>query len=90
MNGHVFQLQVEQRKKGQYQETMEQLHVYASNTYKKEIKHLKVLFTQLQKPNIVKPEQDKKSELYDETIYKEEVRQYIKDKRSLESTLVAL
>ena len=90
MNGHVFQLQVEQRKKGQYQETMEQLHVYASNTYKKEIKHLKVLFTQLKKPTIIKPEQDKESELYDETIYKEEVRQSIKDKRSLESTLVAL
>ena len=40
MNGHVFQLQVEQRCKGQYQETVDQLQVYASPAYKKEIKKL--------------------------------------------------
>ena len=41
MNGHVFQLRVEQCKKGQFQETMEQLQVHASSVYKSEIKHLK-------------------------------------------------
>ena len=56
MNGHVFQLQVEQKKKGQYQETLDQLRVYASTVHKKEIKALKILFTQLKQPSIIKPE----------------------------------
>ena len=45
MNGQVFQLQLEQKKKGQFQETLDQLQIYASSNYKKDIKHLKILFT---------------------------------------------
>ena len=43
------------KKKGRFQETMEQLQVHASSAYKSEIKHLKVLFTQLETPKVVKP-----------------------------------
>ena len=48
------------------------------------------MFTQLQKPTIIEPETDKETDPGDNTIYKEEIRQYIKDKRSLETTLVTL
>ena len=56
MNEQVFQLQLEQKKKGQFQETLDQLQIYASLNYKKDITHLKVLFTELQQPVVVKPE----------------------------------
>ena len=49
MNSHLFQLQVEHKQKDQYQDTMEQLQVHASSTYKNEIKLLKILLTQLEK-----------------------------------------
>ena len=48
MNGQLFLLRVEQ-KKGQYQEMLEQLQVYAASAYKNDIKHLKILFAQLEK-----------------------------------------
>ena len=56
MNGQIFQLQLEQKKKGQFQETLNQLQIYLSSNYKKDIKHLKILFTALQQPVIIKPE----------------------------------
>ena len=66
------------------------MQVYASSAYKNEIKYLKVLFTQLQEPNIIKPEPPKGGNIQDDTIYREEVRQYIKEKRNLDTTLVSL
>ena len=90
MNGHVFQLRVEQRKKGQFQETLEQLQVHASSAYKSEIKHLKILFTQLETPKIVKPEPTKDGVKQDDVIYREEVRHYLKEKRNLDTTLASL
>ena len=66
------------------------MQVYASSAYKNKIKHLKVLFTQLQEPNIIKPEPTKGGNIQDDTIYREEVCQYIKEKRNLDTTLVSL
>ena len=37
MNSQVFQLHTEQRKKGQFQDTMDQLLTYAATNYAKEI-----------------------------------------------------
>ena len=90
MNGNVFQLQVEQKRKGQYQETLDQLQVYAANMYRKDIKVLKVLFTDLEKPTILMPIPVKNPSTVEDILFKEEVKQYSKDKRSLESTLVSL
>ena len=90
MNSHVFQLQVEQKRKGQYQETLDQLQVYASATYKRDIKVLKVLFTDLEQPKLAIPIPTKDPTPVEELLFKEEVRQYSKDKKSLESTLVSL
>ena len=47
----------------------------------KEIKYLKPLFTQLNDPVIIKPESLDDPTTGDDTVYKEEVRQYIKDKK---------
>ena len=55
MLGHVFQVRSEQRKKGQFQDTLDQLKVYASANYKKEIKHMRKLFIEIQTPQIRKP-----------------------------------
>ena len=92
MNGQVVQLQIEQLRKGQFQETLEQLHIYSSSVYKKDIKYLKILFTELKQPTIVKPEiQDKaRATAGEQTVFEEEVRQYVKDKKSLDTTLASL
>ena len=87
MSGQVFQLQVEQKQKGQFQETLDQLQVYASSSYKKDIKHLKVLFTKLETPTIVRPKIDDKATPGEQTIFAELAKQYIKDVKSLETTL---
>ena len=80
---------MEQRKKGQFQDTLEQLKVYSLTIYKKEIKQLKALFTQLTLPVLVKPEAPKDKNK-DDTMYKEECTVYLKDKKSLDTTLVSL
>lgn len=56
MNDKVFQLQSEQKQQGQFRETLEQIHICSSSIHQKEIKHLMVLFTTLEKPVIAKPE----------------------------------
>ena len=80
MNDNVFQFQVEQKRKGQYQETVDQLQVYLASVYKKDIRHLKVLFTQLEKPVIVRPKPPVDDNVVDNEVFKEEIRQYTKDK----------
>ena len=57
--GHVFQVHSEQRKRGQFQDTLDQLKIYASTNYKKEIKHMRKLFTGIQTPQISKPKPPK-------------------------------
>ena len=55
MLGHVFQVHSEQRKRGQFQDTLDQLKIYTSTNYKKEIKHMRRLFTEIQTPQMSKP-----------------------------------
>ena len=59
MLGHVFQVHSEQRNRGQFQDTLDQLKIYVSTNYKKEIKHMRKLFTDLQTPQINKPKPPK-------------------------------
>lgn len=56
MNGNVFQTHSEQRKRGQYQDTMNALKVYSSTIYKKDIKYLNPLFNRLEQPDVPAPE----------------------------------
>ena len=55
MNGHVFQVHGEQRKRGQFQDTLDILRVYASKCMKKDINTLNPLFTDLKEPVIKIP-----------------------------------
>ena len=59
MLGHVFQVHSEQRTRGQFQDTMDQLKIYASTNYKKEIKHMRKLFTDIDTPQVSKPKPPK-------------------------------
>ena len=52
MNGHVFQVHEEQRKRGQFQDTLDMLSVYASKRMKKDFNTLNPLFTELLEPVI--------------------------------------
>ena len=90
MNGQVFQLQLEQKKKGQFQETLNQLQIYSSSNYKKDIKHLKILFTEFQRPVIVKSKIDENMSKCEQVMFAEQAWQYIKDSKSLETTLASL
>ena len=55
MAGHVFQVHAEQNHKGQFQDTLDQLRLYASVHYQKDIKALKPLFSSLSTPKILRP-----------------------------------
>jgi hypothetical protein len=103
MGGHVFQIHSEQTKRGQFQDTLDALKVYSSTTFRKEITSLNKLFTQLKTPEVVKPKDPPLSKVknedgtftnkvsrFDETVYNEEVKQWIKDNKNLRSTLTAL
>ena len=80
---------MEQKKKGQFQETLDQPQIYSSSNYKKDIKHLKVLFAERQ-PVIVKPEASDNMTKGEQVMFAEQVRQYIKGSRSLDTSLASL
>ena len=82
MHSHVFQVQVDRKQKGHFQDTVEQLQVYASSVYKKDIKHLKILFMQLQLPSIIKPLAPTSKDVMEQIFYQEEMTQHIKDKKN--------
>ena len=105
MNGPVFQVRSEQTTKGQFLESVDHLKIYSSINRKKEIRVLTTLFDKLKTPTIPEPvepvaTENVKSEdgkevagkpgKFQEAIYNEEIKQWLKDKRSLDSTLVSL
>mmetsp|Transcript_20113 Transcript_20113/g.28305 ORF Transcript_20113/g.28305 Transcript_20113/m.28305 type:complete len:316 (-) Transcript_20113:13-960(-) len=55
MQGHVFQMHSEHHKKGQFEETMKALGVYASVTYAKDSVHMQALFENLEEPKVEQP-----------------------------------
>ena len=55
MLGHVFQVHSEQRTRGQFQDTLDQLRIYASTNYKKEVKYMRKLFTDIETPIVPRP-----------------------------------
>ena len=77
MNGHVFQTYAEQSKRGQFQRTLDELQVYCSITYKKEIDILEPLFEDMLTPTLqkpVKPAPTEEEGSVDEDLYKEEIK----------------
>ena len=57
MDGCVFQVKGENRKKGQFRDTMEKLLVYSAEHHNKQSKTLAVLFNDLVKPTSDKPKE---------------------------------
>ena len=55
MNGHVFQTHSEQRKKNQFNDTLDALKTYVSQKYIKHIDYLMPLFVDLSSPSILMP-----------------------------------
>ena len=94
MNAHVFQLNTKQRKKWQFQDTLDQMFVYAGATnYTQEIKHLKIIFTNLEEPKIDVPQLPSVQRLLtalEETVLAEETKQYIKDKQNVGTDIASL
>ena len=99
MNGNVFQLHSD-RKKSQFTDTMEALRVYLSTAYKSDIKYLNSLFTELKEPSVDVPadpvtiksiDEDGKvvntTSRFEEMKYTESVKQWIRDDKSLKSTM---
>lgn len=106
MYGHVFQVRLEQSNNSQFQDTLEQLKIYASKHYKKEIKLLRKLFNDLELPSMPKPippkieepkvktEEGKETTIdikkYQEALYNEEIKLWMKKKENLDTTLTSL
>ena len=91
MQGNVFQLHTERKKRGQFQDTIDAMKVLSSTEYKTEVYYMEPLFRALDTPNIsypvksqpVKVEQQDGS-VTEETdqvlvgIYKIEIHEYVK------------
>ena len=103
MNGNVFQTHAEQKKRGQFQDTMDALKVYSSTTFRKDINHLTKLFTELKKPEVPRPpdpvtieqvdDTGKKKQVitqFSQTVFQEQVKMWIKDESSLRATTQSL
>ena len=82
LNGNVFQTKAEQRKKNQYQSTIDALKIYSSVTHKKEAKLLTPLWRDLKQPKVPLPKEPKE-ESKEETYETEEGGQTITKKRNI-------
>jgi len=104
MNGNVFQLATERKKKDQFDDTLEALKIYASTKFSEDIAHLDPLLRKLRKPIIKEPIKPEPSKLKNEDgtitvvpidsidadIYKERMKKYDKKVERLQGTLRAL
>ena len=106
MNGRVFQVHSEQRKKGQFEETLRALELYASKNHKPDTEYLIPLFKRLEEPTVPKPQaakdlaaQNVKVEEgeepparsdWDELVLKEEAKQYISERKRLRAMVISL
>ena len=105
MNGHVFQLQSEGPKKGQFKDTIDALKVLSSTEFKKDIAYLEPIFKKLEKPFVPRPIKPSPTIVKDQTtgtetkippdevevdIYRERIRSYIVTEGRLQNTTRAL
>ena len=103
MNGNVLQIHSERKNKSQFSDTVDALKVYSSVAYKNDIEFLNVLFTKMEKPKVDEPEDPKETEVVDddgtvtkitskfeEMKYTENVKQWIRDDKSLKATIRSL
>ena len=102
LNGNVFQVHSERTNMSQFMKTLEALRVYSSSAYKRDIESLTELFTNLQTPIVSKPEDPiettdtvdgkevKSVSKFEEMKYTENIKQWIRDDKSLKATTRSL
>ena len=106
INGDVFQLHSERRKRGQFRDTVEALKTLASTEFKQEVRYLEPLFRALEDPIVPLPIKPKEEEIQDPNdstktikvapedvymdVYKVELTEYVKQKERLRQTKSAL
>ena len=91
--GHVFQLHTEQQRRGQFQNTLNQLHTFVAIHHKKEAKAMKVVFTNLEEPTlaVLQPPTEKRlMTKVEETLFAQETKQYVKRNENLEAAMVSI
>ena len=105
MQGNVFQVHGEPRKRGEFKRTMDALERYVGMYYSLDTVLLQPLFKDLSEPKItppktpsekreeamgVKTEADEAPSEWEKIIYMEETKMFLKNKERLQVTLVAL
>ena len=100
MNGKVFQLQSEQPRKGQFNDTMKALQLYTGQVYPLDSGFLLPMFKDLSKPKLEEPKKPEPKtaikggvaqiDEWDKLRFTEEVKLYLKNKERTESTMTAL
>ena len=103
INRNVFQTHLEQRKRGQFPDTLSALKLYASIIYKNYIRYLSPLFNKLEQPDVLEPEQNftkpkstdgqgvvsykKTPTHFESAVYNERIKTWIKATDELDSTV---
>lgn len=97
MLGHVFQVNGEQRTRGQFKDTLDMLRIYASENFPKDVKKMEILFgTNITTPVIEEPKEPevKKGNTVltkaQEKIYDAKIALYIKEEKSMDDALTSL
>lgn len=94
---HIFQTSEEQRKRGQFKDTLDMMMIYTSRNMQKEMDMLSCLFNnKITSPEVMEPDEPivkvGKSKLTkaQTSIYNARVNLFIKEERSLKSVIIAL
>ena len=100
MEGKVFQVHSEQKQKGQFEETLRALELYASKHHKADVEALVPLFKNLKEPTVPTPkgvsklaglkDSTKKLTPWEDVVVKERAKQWIADEKRLRSTVISL
>jgi hypothetical protein len=90
MNGHIFGCFDEQGDKRQYAKTMEALSQYANKTYKFSEDFVSLFSPTPSTPSVTRPTAPASSDVVDDLIFKEEVKQYVMRCSILKGNLCAI
>ena len=91
MNGKVFHTHAEQKKTSEFNDTLKELKVFASNKYVKHIDYLNITFKDFSEPTVKKPGLGGKKmgelDVYEKTEFEHKVKVYAKESIGLKSTV---
>ena len=97
MLGHVFQVNREQRKRGQFKDMLDMLKVYASENFAKDVRKMESLFgddiktPEINEPSKPKPKAgNKELTKKQEKIYDAKISAFVKEEKSMEDSLTVM